>query len=68
MALPLQEYRIKVITAERLKGPVRHFLKNHSYDFAEKLTRWGESLWVHRDFKKELVRAYVRMDGWMDGS
>ena len=57
MALPLQEYRIKLITAERLKGEVRHFLKNHSYDFAQRLTRWGESLWVHRDYKKFMVRS-----------
>lgn len=55
MAFPLQDYRIKLITAERLRGPIRHFLKNHSYEFVQRLTSWGESLWVHTDVKPLLV-------------
>ena len=61
MQLPLEHYKIKLITAERLKGPVRQFLRNHSYEFCQKLTRWGESLWVHQDYKAEMVRWSVRL-------
>ncbi|GAX29088.1 hypothetical protein FisN_7Hh318 [Fistulifera solaris] len=51
---PLSQYRIKIITAERLKGDIRVFLKGHGYEFVAKLTRWGESLWVHTSVKDEL--------------
>lgn len=82
---PLKEYRIHIITAERLKGPIRVYLKEHGYEFIkvgwmtaivsrtsesgfsfriqlmilllirispsrlQKVTRWGESLWVHSE-------------------
>lgn len=51
---PLSQYRIKIITAERLKGDIREFLKQHGYEFVERLTRWGESLWVHSSVRDEL--------------
>jgi hypothetical protein len=51
---PLSQYRIKIITAERLRGEIRTFLKAHGYEFIRKLTRWGESLWVHESVKDEL--------------
>ena len=51
---PLNEYSIKIITAERLKGEIRGYLRNHGYDFIQRLTRWGESLWVHRSVKDQL--------------
>jgi len=47
LQFPLSRYRIKLITAERLRGEIRQYLKDHGYQFAQKLTRWGESLWVH---------------------
>jgi|UniRef100_A0A8J9TJE9 hypothetical protein len=54
MNFPLDKYQIKVITAERLRGPIREFLKGHGYVFVKKLTRWGESLWIHNSAKDEL--------------
>lgn len=51
---PLQKYRIKLITAERLRGEIRTFLKSHGYEFVCKLTRWGESLWVHESVKEQM--------------
>lgn len=51
---PLNEYRIKIITAERLRGEIRGYLKKHGYEFVARLTRWGESLWVHESAKEEL--------------
>jgi len=47
LPFPLDRYRITIITAERLRGPIRVFLKQHGYQFIQKLTRWGESLWIH---------------------
>jgi hypothetical protein len=43
-------YHIKVMTAERLRGTIRQFIKDHHYRFIRKLTRWGESLWVHDQY------------------
>ena len=53
-SFPLNEYRIKIITAERLRGEIRGYLKAHGYDFVTRLTRWGESLWVHESVKDQL--------------
>ena len=46
---PLNQYRIHIITAERLKGPIRAYLKTHGYVFIQRITRWGESLWIHNE-------------------
>jgi hypothetical protein len=54
MNFPLQRYKIKIITAERLRGPVRNYLQKHGYEFIKRLSSWGESLWVHSDYKHEL--------------
>lgn len=51
---PLDRYRIKVLTAERLRGEIRTYLRENGYEFVAKVTRWGESLWVHTDYKAEL--------------
>ncbi|GKY91433.1 hypothetical protein MPSEU_000115600 [Mayamaea pseudoterrestris] len=51
---PLEQYRIKIITAERLKGEIRSYLQNHGYEFVKRLSTWGESLWVHSDYTHEL--------------
>jgi Methyltransferase FkbM domain len=51
---PLDLYRIKIITAERLRGPIRQFLKDHGYEFITRITKWGESLWVHSSYRDEL--------------
>lgn len=51
---PLDQYRIKIITAERLRGDIRGYLKSHGFEFVTRLTRWGESLWVHHSVREEL--------------
>jgi Methyltransferase FkbM domain len=51
---PLDQYRIKIITAERLRGPIRQYLKSQGYEFITRITRWGESLWVHSSYRNEL--------------
>jgi Methyltransferase FkbM domain len=59
MNFPLDKYRIKIITAERLKGPIRAFLKEHGFTFVKKLTKWGESLWVHRSVMESLDMSAI---------
>ena len=51
---PFHLYHIKVITAERLKGSIRQVLKHHGYIFVQKITTWGESLWIHQLYQHEL--------------
>lgn len=43
---------------------IREFLKNHSYEFAAKLTRWGESLWVHTDYKASMNWTVLQEFGY----
>ena len=45
---PLDEYRIKIITAERLRGEIREYLKLHGFEFVTRLTRWG-GMWCELD-------------------
>jgi hypothetical protein len=53
-AFPLQDYRIKVITVERLNEQGRQFLKNHSYYNAHRVARWGEVLWLHESVRDQV--------------
>jgi len=61
---PLNEYRIKIITAERLRGEIRGYLKQHGYEFVQRLTRWGESLWVHESVKDQLDWSVLERFGF----
>jgi hypothetical protein len=58
-SLDFDRYRIKVLTAERLKGPVRQHLKLHGFEFVQRLTKWGESLWNHESARQELNMSAV---------
>lgn len=51
---PLDEFQIKILTAERLRGEIRGYLKSHGFEFVQRLTRWGESLWVHKSVWEDL--------------
>jgi hypothetical protein len=44
---PLTKYKIKLITAERLRGDARSYLEANGFQFLKRLTKWGESLWAH---------------------
>lgn len=51
---PLDQYRIRIITAERLKEDIRGYLEMHGYEYVMDLTSWGEALWVHSASRSEL--------------
>lgn len=46
---PLKEYSISILTVERPKEPLRNLLENHGFQQLQRLTRWGETLWAHKD-------------------
>lgn len=54
MQFPLDRYKIKIITAERLRGEIRSYLKGHGYEFVQRLSTWGESLWIHSSARDSL--------------
>jgi len=56
---PFDTYRFKVITAERLKGEIRTYLKSHGYEFVKRLSTWGESLWIRTSIKHELDMSHL---------
>lgn len=45
-----KQYHIQIMTAERLRGTIRRYIKEHQYHFVQKLAKWGESLWVHENY------------------
>ena len=46
----IDQYHIQIMTAERLRGTIRQYIKDHQYHFVQKLAKWGESLWVHENY------------------
>jgi len=54
MNFPFDEYTIRVLTAERLKGGIRGYLKANGFVFLKRLSTWGESLWAHNSTISQL--------------
>ena len=48
------EYVFKVLTIERPKDRLRQMLESHNYKQIQRLSRWGETLWIHTSFEDEL--------------
>jgi len=51
---PLSEYLIRIMTIERPKETLRIFLESHGYRNILRLSRWGESLWIHESFQETM--------------
>jgi hypothetical protein len=51
---PLGRYKIKLITAERLRGEARSYLEANGYVFLSRLTKWGEGLYAHESVMRDL--------------
>ena len=49
---PFKDYRIRIMTVERPKEKLRKLLESHGYVDILRLSRWGESLWIHECFKE----------------
>ena len=51
---PLEKYRVKLMAIERPKEKLREFLNSKGFMQIQRLSRWGETLWAHRDILSEL--------------
>ena len=51
---PLSEYRIRIMTIERPNETLQIFLESHGYRNVLRLSRWGESLWIHESFQETM--------------
>lgn len=60
---PLQQYHIKLITAERLRGEARSYLEANGFQYLKRLSKWGEGLWAHESIVASLdMTALERFD------
>lgn len=51
---PLSDYRIRLLTVERPKADLQTLLERFGYEKILRVSRWGETLWVHKDFKESM--------------
>ena len=51
---PLNDYKVKLMTIERPKDELRDLLTSHGYAQIQRLSRWGETLWAHKDIMNQL--------------
>jgi hypothetical protein len=51
---PIDEYSIHLLTVERPKEALRTLLEAHGFEQIQRLSRWGETLWAHKDFRSQL--------------
>ena len=45
---PFEQYTIRVLTVERPKKALRALLEVNGYQLLKIVTKWGETLWIHR--------------------
>lgn len=51
---PFGEYTVRILTIERPTVGLRALLEGHGYRQILRLSRWGETLWVHADAEDDL--------------
>lgn len=51
---PLIEYRIRIMTIERPNENLRNYLEGQGYVQILRLSRWGETLWIHGSFEESM--------------
>ena len=51
---PLKKYKVKILTVERPKEGLRKILEDSGYVQVQRLSRWGETLWILSDIQAEL--------------
>lgn len=49
---PWEKYKFLFMTIERPKNDLVKLLNSHGYTEATKITKWGETLWIHNKFVK----------------
>jgi FkbM family methyltransferase len=51
---PFSNYKIKILTIERPNQTLRTLLENNGYKDVLRLSRWGETLWIHTSYQSEM--------------
>lgn len=51
---PIEKYKVKLMTIERPKEKLRELLLSKNYVQIQRLSRWGETLWAHREIIGDL--------------
>ncbi len=59
-SFPLEEYRIRIMTIERPKQKLRTYLESHGYLEILRLSRWGETLWIHGSFQEGMDLTHLQ--------
>jgi hypothetical protein len=57
---PLIDYRIRIMTIERPKEKLREYLESHGYVEILRLSRWGETLWIHSSFEAHMDITHLQ--------
>jgi len=57
---PLIDYRIRIMTIERPKEKLRNYLESHGYAEILRLSRWGETLWIHESFEAHMDMTHLQ--------
>ena len=57
---PLIDYRIRILTIERPKENLRTYLERHGYSEILRLSRWGETLWIHGSFEADMDMTHLQ--------
>jgi hypothetical protein len=52
--LPSREYTIRIMTIERPKETLKQILEKYGYTQILRLSRWGETLWIHSEYANEM--------------
>jgi hypothetical protein len=53
-SFPLQDYTIRIMTIERPIDSLRKLLEQKGYKQILRLSRWGETLWIHSAYQAEM--------------
>ena len=57
---PLADYRIRIMTIERPKPKLRTYLESHGYIQVLRISRWGETLWIHSSFEEFMDMTHLQ--------
>jgi len=51
---PLNHFKIHLLSVERPKEALRALLEENGFEQLQRLSRWGETLWAHKDIRSQL--------------
>jgi len=58
-AFPFDRYQVKIMTVERPSEELIELFTANGFEKAMNLIRWGETLWIHKDYKSTLRMDFL---------